>query len=132
MVYPGTLFIQGDNGAFLCIPMKIGVKFEHRGNGGGDDLNDAQFGRCTEVPARDTRARGATAGRPDPIFRHALLTVSAAAQVRLNLSRAPTSLGITSYDSTFTQLGAFGIIDQGASSSCPTPRTTRMCHRGCT
>jgi hypothetical protein len=29
MVYPGTLFI-GDNGAFLCIPMKIGVTFEHR------------------------------------------------------------------------------------------------------
>jgi hypothetical protein len=29
MVYPGTLFI-GDNGAFLCIPMKIGVKFERR------------------------------------------------------------------------------------------------------
>jgi hypothetical protein len=28
MVYPGTLFI-GDNGAFLCIPMKIGVRFEH-------------------------------------------------------------------------------------------------------
>jgi hypothetical protein len=28
MVCPGTLFI-GDNGAFLCIPMKIGVKFEH-------------------------------------------------------------------------------------------------------
>jgi hypothetical protein len=28
MVYPGTLFI-GDNGAFLCIPMQIGVKFEH-------------------------------------------------------------------------------------------------------
>jgi hypothetical protein len=28
MVYTGTLFI-GDNGAFLCIPMKIGVKFEH-------------------------------------------------------------------------------------------------------
>jgi hypothetical protein len=28
MVYPGTSFI-GDNGAFLCIPMKIGVKFEH-------------------------------------------------------------------------------------------------------
>jgi hypothetical protein len=28
MVYPGTLFV-GDNGAFLCIPMKIGVKFEH-------------------------------------------------------------------------------------------------------
>jgi hypothetical protein len=28
MVYPGNLFI-GDNGAFLCIPMKIGVKFEH-------------------------------------------------------------------------------------------------------
>jgi hypothetical protein len=28
MVYPVTLFI-GDNGAFLCIPMKIGVKFEH-------------------------------------------------------------------------------------------------------
>jgi hypothetical protein len=28
MVYPGTLFI-GDNGAFLFIPMKIGVKFEH-------------------------------------------------------------------------------------------------------
>jgi hypothetical protein len=27
MVYPGTLFI-GDNGAFLCIPMKIGVRFE--------------------------------------------------------------------------------------------------------
>ena len=27
-MYPGTLFI-GDNGAFLCIPMKIGVKFEH-------------------------------------------------------------------------------------------------------
>jgi hypothetical protein len=32
MVYSGTLFM-GDNGAFLlvclCIPMKIGVKFEH-------------------------------------------------------------------------------------------------------
>jgi hypothetical protein len=27
-VYPGTLFIGG-NGVFLCIPMKIGVKFEH-------------------------------------------------------------------------------------------------------
>jgi hypothetical protein len=27
-VYPGTLFI-GDSGAFLCIPMQIGVKFEH-------------------------------------------------------------------------------------------------------
>jgi hypothetical protein len=26
MVYPGTLFI-GDNGAFLCIPMNIGIKF---------------------------------------------------------------------------------------------------------
>jgi hypothetical protein len=30
MVYPGTLFI-GDNGAFLCIPMKLGFKFEHGG-----------------------------------------------------------------------------------------------------
>jgi hypothetical protein len=30
MVYPDTLFI-GDNGAFLCIPIKIGVKFEHCG-----------------------------------------------------------------------------------------------------
>jgi hypothetical protein len=30
LVYPGTLFIVlGDNGAFLCIPMKTGVKFEH-------------------------------------------------------------------------------------------------------
>jgi hypothetical protein len=28
MVHPGTLFI-GDSGAFLCIPMKIGVKSEH-------------------------------------------------------------------------------------------------------
>jgi hypothetical protein len=28
VVHPGTLFI-GDSGAFLCIPMKIGVKFEH-------------------------------------------------------------------------------------------------------
>jgi hypothetical protein len=28
MVYSGTLFI-GDNGALLCIPTKIGVKFEH-------------------------------------------------------------------------------------------------------
>ena len=28
MVYPGTLFI-GDNVAFLCNPMKIGVTFEH-------------------------------------------------------------------------------------------------------
>jgi hypothetical protein len=28
MVCPGTLFI-GDNGIFLCIPMKIGFKFEH-------------------------------------------------------------------------------------------------------
>ena len=28
VVYPGTLF-TGDNGAFLCIPMKIGVEFEH-------------------------------------------------------------------------------------------------------
>jgi hypothetical protein len=28
MVHPGTLFI-GHNGAFLCIPMKIGVKSEH-------------------------------------------------------------------------------------------------------
>jgi hypothetical protein len=28
MVCPGTLFI-GDNGAFLCIPMNIGVNFEH-------------------------------------------------------------------------------------------------------
>jgi hypothetical protein len=27
-VHPGDLSI-GDNGAFLCIPMKIGVKFEH-------------------------------------------------------------------------------------------------------
>ena len=29
MVYPSTLLI-GDNGAFLCIPMKIEVNFEHR------------------------------------------------------------------------------------------------------
>ena len=29
MVYPGTLFI-GDNGAFLCMPTKTGVKFERR------------------------------------------------------------------------------------------------------
>jgi hypothetical protein len=28
MVCPGTLFI-GDNGAFLCAPVKVGVKFEH-------------------------------------------------------------------------------------------------------
>jgi hypothetical protein len=28
MVHPGTLFI-GDNGAFLCISVKIAVKFEH-------------------------------------------------------------------------------------------------------
>jgi hypothetical protein len=28
MVHPGTLFI-GDSGAFLCIPIKTGVKFEH-------------------------------------------------------------------------------------------------------
>jgi hypothetical protein len=28
VVYPGTLFI-GDNGAFLCIPMKMGLKFDH-------------------------------------------------------------------------------------------------------
>jgi hypothetical protein len=28
MAYPGTLF-TGDSGAFLCIPMRIGVKFEH-------------------------------------------------------------------------------------------------------
>jgi hypothetical protein len=28
MVHPGTLFI-GDSGAFLCIPMTIGVKSEH-------------------------------------------------------------------------------------------------------
>jgi hypothetical protein len=28
MVCPGTLFI-GDDGAFRCIPMKIGVKSEH-------------------------------------------------------------------------------------------------------
>jgi hypothetical protein len=30
MVHPGTLF-TGDSGAFLCIPMKTGVKFEHCG-----------------------------------------------------------------------------------------------------
>jgi hypothetical protein len=28
MVYPDTCFI-GDSGAFLCIPMKTGVKSEH-------------------------------------------------------------------------------------------------------
>jgi hypothetical protein len=28
MMHPGTLFI-GDSGAFLCIPMKVGVKSEH-------------------------------------------------------------------------------------------------------
>ena len=31
MVYPGTLFIR-DNGAFLCIPMKMGVKCEQGGH----------------------------------------------------------------------------------------------------
>ena len=30
MVHPDSLSI-GDNGAFPCIPMKIGVKFEHCG-----------------------------------------------------------------------------------------------------
>jgi hypothetical protein len=30
MVYPATLLLFiGDNGVFLCIPMKLGVKFEH-------------------------------------------------------------------------------------------------------
>jgi hypothetical protein len=34
MVYPGTLFI-GDNGPFLCIPMKIAVKCEHWASASG-------------------------------------------------------------------------------------------------
>jgi hypothetical protein len=39
MVYPGTLFI-GDSGAFLRIPMKVGVKSEHCGVRGSGTVVD--------------------------------------------------------------------------------------------
>jgi hypothetical protein len=56
MVHPGTLFIR-DNGAFLYIPMKIGVKFEHcsalgtwgEGGGGGTCLDS--LARCAATKA---------------------------------------------------------------------------------
>jgi hypothetical protein len=38
MVCPGALSI-GDDGAFLCIPMQIGVKFEHWRASNGTRLN---------------------------------------------------------------------------------------------
>jgi hypothetical protein len=62
MVYPGTLFI-GDNGAFLCIPMKIGVKFEHCKNCANVAARNSLAGvRCGECHGRD--AAGRTAGDP--------------------------------------------------------------------
>jgi hypothetical protein len=53
MVYPGTLFI-GDNRAFLCIPMKIGVKFEHWRETGPRGRTPA---RAELQPARDGNRR---------------------------------------------------------------------------